>query len=174
MAKTAKIRITTKAQTISLQNREEVEVAIKEVGDLQRELLRTITEQNDKIARVTEEYAPKLQKIKDKIEPMTTAIQSWCEANRTELTQNGKTKTAEFNTGTVQWRQNPPSCSIRGLASVIENLKTLGLTRFIRSKEEINKEAMLNEPDIASTVAGVTIKTGTENFVVSPFEQKAS
>lgn len=172
MKKTTKVRIKAQAQTVSIQSREEVELAIKEVGDLNRELLRVATAQNDKLAQITEEYAPKLQAIKDKIAPIQVAIQAWCETNRAELTQNGKTKTAEFNTGSVQWRQRPPSCVIRGIQSVIENLHRLGLSRFVRTKEEINKEAMLNEPEIAKTVAGVTIKTGVEDFVISPFEQK--
>lgn len=54
---------------------------------------------------------------------------------------------------------------------MLESLRTLGLVRFIRTKEEVNKEAMLNEPELAATVAGVTIKTGVEDFVITPFEQ---
>ena len=54
---------------------------------------------------------------------------------------------------------------------MLEILLKLGLVRFIRVKEEVNKEAMLNEPELAATVAGVTIKTGVEDFVITPFEQ---
>ena len=111
--------------------------------------------------------------IKEKIAPKQDAVQAWCESRRDELTLNGKTKTGTFNTGEVQWRQRPPSVGIRGTESVIESLHTLGLVRFIRTKEEVNKEAMLNEPELAATVAGVTIKTGVEDFVITPFEQEA-
>ncbi len=35
-----------------------------------------------------------------------------------------------------------------------------------------NQDAMLNEPELAATVAGVTIRKGVEDFVITPFEQE--
>jgi phage host-nuclease inhibitor protein Gam len=37
-------------------------------------------------------------------------------------------------------------------------------------KEEVNKEALLAEPEIAGTVAGVSIGSPGEDFIVEPFE----
>lgn len=165
-------RIKTETFTVRYQSREEIEVAIKSIGDLQRELERESLAQNDEIGAITEKYAPRIAVLKDQLKPMQEAVQAWCESHRDELTQNGKSKTGNFNTGEVQWRQRPPSVGIRGIDTVLESLRTLGLTRFIRVKEEINKDAMLNEPEIASTVAGVTIKKGIEDFVITPFEQE--
>lgn len=170
MAKRA-TRIKTDTFTVRYQTRDEVETAIKEIGDLNRELERLAIEQNDRLAAITEEYAPLMNAVKEQLMPKQDAVQAWCESRRDELTQNGKTKTGSFNTGEVQWRQRPPSVGIRGADVVLESLRTLGLVRFIRTKEEVNKEAMLNEPEIAATVAGVTIKTGIEDFVITPFEQ---
>ena len=170
MAKKA-TRIKTDTFAVRYQTRDEVETAIKEIGVLNRELERLAIEQNDKLAAITEEYAPLMNAVKEKLSPKQDAVQAWCESRRDELTQNGKTKTGSFNTGEVQWRQRPPSVGIRGAESVLESLRTLGLVRFIRTKEEVNKEAMLNEPELAATVAGVTIKTGVEDFVITPFEQ---
>lgn len=166
-------RIKTDTFAVRYQTRDEVEVAIKEIGDLNRELERLAIEQNDRLAAITEEYAPLMNAIKEKLAPKQDAVQAWCESRRDELTQNGKTKTGSFNTGEVQWRQRPPSVGIRGVDSVLDSLKMRGFTQFIRIKEEINKEAMLNEPELAATVAGVTIKTGVEDFVITPFEQEA-
>ena len=170
MAKKA-TRIKTDTFAVRYQTRDEVETAIKEIGDLNRELERLAIEQNDKLAAITEEYAPLMNAVKEKLSPKQDAVQAWCESRRDELTQNGKTKTGSFNTGEVQWRQRPPSVGIRGAESVLESLRTLGLVRFIRTKKEVNKEAMLHEPELAATVAGVTIKTGVEDFVITPFEQ---
>lgn len=171
MAKKA-TRIKSETFTVRFQTREEVEQAIKQIGDLQRQLERENLAQNDEIGAITEKYAPKLTALQDELKPIQEAVQAWCESRRDELTQNGKTKTGNFNTGEVQWRQRPPSVGIRGADSVLESLRTLGLVRFIRIKEEINKDAMLNEPEIAATVAGVTIKKGIEDFVITPFEQE--
>ena len=164
-------RIKTDTFAVRYQTRDEVETAIKEIGDLNRELERLAIEQNDKLAAITEEYAPLMNEVKEKLAPKQDAVQAWCESRRDELTQNGKTKTGSFNTGEVQWRQRPPSVGIRGVDSVLDSLKMRGFTQFIRIKEEINKEAMLNEPDTAASVPGVTIKTGVEDFVITPFEQ---
>ncbi|WP_245148590.1 host-nuclease inhibitor Gam family protein [Avibacterium paragallinarum] len=149
-----------------------MEIAIKDIGDLQRELQRLATHQNDELAAITEKYAPKITALQEQMKPLQKAIEVWCEANRAELTQNGKTKTGSFNTGEVQWRQRPPSVSIRKADEVLARLRALGLTQFIRTKEEPNKEAMLAEPNIASTVTGITIKTAVEDFVIKPFEQE--
>lgn len=167
-------RIKTDTFAVRYQTRDEVETAIKAIGDLNRELERLAIEQNNKLAAITEEYAPLMNEVKEKLAPKQDAVQAWCESRRDELTQNGKTKTGSFNTGEVQWRQRPPSVGIRGAESVLESLRTLGLVRFIRTKEEVNKEAMLNEPELAATVAGVTIKTGVEDFVITPFEQEVA
>ena len=152
---------------------EQVQSAIKEIGDLSREHTRLTTEMNDKIGATSEQYAPQLKNLEKEIEPLQKAVQEYCEANRDELTEFGKTKTANFVTGEVQWRQRPPSVAIRGAESVLESLMRLGLDRFIRTKNEINKEALLNEPEVAKGIAGITIKTGVEDFVIKPFEQVA-
>lgn len=165
-------RIKTDTHAVRLQSRDDVELAIKQIGDLQRQLEQTAIEQNNELSAITEKYAPTLTALKEQIEPVQQAVQAWCESRRDELTQNGKTKTGVFNTGEVQWRQRPPSVAVRGVDSVIDSLKTLGLLRFIRTKEEINKDAMLNEPELAATVAGVTIRKGVEDFVITPFEQE--
>lgn len=55
----------------------------------------------------------------------------------------------------------------------MEFLQRMGFDRFIRTRQEINKEALLNEPEVAKGIAGVTIKQGLEDFVIKPFEQDA-
>lgn len=58
---------------------------------------------------------------------------------------------------------------VRGADQVIEQLRSFGLDRFIRIKEEVNKEAVLAEPDSVIVVKGITIAQ-SEDFVVEPFE----
>lgn len=96
-------------------------------------------------------------------------MQTWAEANRDAITQNGRVKTAAFTTGEVSWRIRPPSVAIKGVEAVLNSLRRLGLTRFIREKSEVNKEAILNEPAAVAKVPGITINQG-EDFVVTPFE----
>jgi phage host-nuclease inhibitor protein Gam len=169
-----KTRIKAPAQTYVPQSRDDAAADIRKIGDLQRSLLRTQAAMNDEIAAVTAEYQPTLEIVADEIKQLQQGVQSWCEANRDDLTNGNKVKTANLVTGEIQWRQRPPSCSVRGAESVIEALKRLGLGKFVRTKEEVNKEAILNEPDAVKGVAGISIVTGVEDFVISPFEQEVA
>ena len=151
------------------QSKELTAEAIRALGDAQRELTRVETEINDQIAAITAERKGEIEAIKTRIETLTGGIQTWCEAHRVELLAGGG-KEANLITGLVKWRQRPPSVSIRSVDKVLETLRSLGLGRFIRSKEEPNKEAMLADPKAVSGIAGITIVTGIEDFVIEPFE----
>ncbi|WP_214666387.1 host-nuclease inhibitor Gam family protein, partial [Escherichia coli] len=166
-------RIKSAAAAYVPQNRDAVITDIKRIGDLQREASRLETEMNDAIAEITEKFAARIAPIKTDIETLSKGVQGWCEANRDELTNGGKVKTANLVTGDVSWRQRPPSVSIRGVDAVMETLERLGLQRFIRTKQEINKEAILLEPKAVAGVAGITVKSGIEDFSIIPFEQEA-
>lgn len=166
MATTKKIKVT--AQRYTCQSREDVQAAIKNIGDQQREHARLSADLNDAIANLTEIAAPQLKEISDRIMELQAGVQTWCAANREEIC--GKGKSANLITGEVSWRQRPPSVSVRGAEAVLAWLKTQGLTGFIRTKEEVNKEAMLNEKDKARTVPGVSIVTDVEDFIITPFE----
>ena len=172
MAKPVK-RIKSTAVAYVPQNRDAVIADIKRIGDLQREASRLETEMNDAIAEITEKFAALIAPIKTDIETLSKGVQGWCEANRDELTNGGKVKTANLVTGDVSWRVRPPSVSIRGMDAVMETLERLGLQRFIRTKQEINKEAILLEPKAVAGVAGITVKSGIEDFSIIPFEQEA-
>lgn len=167
---TKKTRIKATAANVP-QDRESVQSWIKQLGDVQRELGRKTAAMNDEIAVITEDYKPDINHLSDKAKALQKGIQTWCEAHRAELTEKG-VKTVNLVTGEISWRQRPPSVSLRGIPAVLESLHSLGLQRFIRTKEEPNKDAMLNEADVAASVAGVTIKTGVEDFVIKPFEQQ--
>ena len=163
MAKNTNKRL--KAATLEApQSREETQSWIKTLGDTQREHARLTHD-----AELTDAAKPALNALAERSAALQQGIQAWCEANRAELTAGGG-KTANLITGEVSWRQRPPSIAVRGIESVLENLRTLGLARFIRQKEEVNKEAMLNKPDIAATIAGITVVRGKEDFVIVPFE----
>ncbi len=141
--------------------REEVIEGIRLLGDAQRELVRAETEMNDTIGDITARYAPLTESLKKRMAELQSGI----------LTGNGKVKFANLTTGEVQWRNRPPSVSIRGADNVIELLRRLGLERFIRVKEEINKDAILNEKEAVKNIPGISIKSDIEDFSIIPFEQ---
>lgn len=169
-----KTKIKAAAKVYTPQSKADCAAGIRQLGDLQREIARATAEMNDRIAEITAASQPRLEALQEQVATLQQGIQTWCEANRNDLTDGGKVKTANLVTGEVNWRQRPPSCAIRGADAVIDTLKRLGLPQFVRTKEEINKEAILNEPDQVRGVAGITIVTGVEDFVITPFEQEAA
>lgn len=151
--------------------REDAAEMVGKIGQHQRQRERIQAAMNDELAAVKARYEEKAQEHGLAIQDLVQGLQAWAEANRGELTAGGKSKTVALSTGELQWRTNPPKVSIRGgLAAVIESIKALGLgPQFLRHKEEVDKEALLREPDVAQSIKGVRIEQ-SENFVVKPFE----
>lgn len=166
-------KLKAKAQVFTPQTKTDCAADIKKIGDLQREAARLEADMNDEIGAATKRYQPQLEELKGRIEALQQGVQVFCEANRTSLTNDNRVKTANFVTGEVQWRQRPPSIAIRGADAVLETLARMGLQRFIRTKQEPNKEAMLNEPDAVRGIAGINVVSGVEDFVITPFEAEA-
>lgn len=157
------------------QSRDECAAQIRELGDVQREIERRTATMNDEIAEVTQRHQPELTKLNEQASAISAAITIWCEANRKELTNDDKVKTVNLVTGEVAWKKNPPSVTVRGVEAVLEALKRLRLKQFIRTKEEVNKEAILaDEKKKWRNVTGITVNTDAETFSITPFEQEAA
>jgi phage host-nuclease inhibitor protein Gam len=169
MAKPTRIKSAALAIAVPA-DKEEASKLIRKIGDLQRDHARVLAQLNDQIGELTERAQPLLDGIKEQISALQQGVQVWCEAHRDDLTAGGKTKTANLITGEVSWRQRPPSVRISGQDTVIEMLERLGLVRFVRTKKEVNKEAILLEPDAVLGVAGISISKGKEDFAIVPFE----
>lgn len=148
----------------------DAEELIKTIGEKRREVLRMETNMNDEIAIIKQKYEIQATPLKDEVSELVWSVQTWAETNRWELTRGGKTKTVKLATGEVNWRNRPPRVSIRNKVRVIETLKKLGLTGFIRTIEDINKEAMLQDIDRAEAITGVSIDSVGEDFAIEPYE----
>lgn len=165
-----KNRLKQSASTVFVpQSNRAVADAIREIGTLQRELARVTADMNDQLASVKEDFETIAEPRRSRIAALNQGVQIWCEANRDSLTNHGKVKTYVFTTGEIAWRLRPPSVRVTGQEAVLDFLRKLGLGRFIRQKEEVNKEAILNEPEAVAHVPGIGISQG-EDFVVVPFE----
>lgn len=174
------------------QSRDECAAEIASIGTHQRAISRLQGEMNDAIAAITTQYQPELARLAAKVKRGAAGVQAYCEANRAALTDAGRVKFANFVTGEVAWRQRPPSVKITKVEAVIKTLKALGLGRYLRSKEEIDKDAILAahnaarstpaadparaalaaEADKLASVSGIELVTGVEDFAVTPFEQE--
>lgn len=160
---------------VSVQTEAEAVSKIREIGDLEREKKRLEAEMNDQIAQLQETYKFKAAQLEDGIRERTASVHLWCEANRAKLTDNNRVKYADLATGVVKWRISPPSVTISGKDDVIERLQSdPDLKRFVREKYEINRELILQYPELFENnqFKGIKIKSGEEFFVIEPFNQE--
>lgn len=165
-------RVKTKATDIPVpQSAAEVNRFIEKIGLMQREHVRREAIMNDELEALRARHARVPARLREQIERLSKGLQIWAAAHRKELTNDGKQKFHDFDAGRIQWRFNPMSVSLRKVEELLITLKEKGLDRFIRTKEEPNKEAMLEEPDALKDIAGVTFKRD-EVFAITPNETK--
>lgn len=167
MNKKANTRIKTDALDYVPQTPAELNTAVADIGTAQRERERIQAEMNDNLAAVRAEYEAMAKPHADRIAELTQGVKVYCEAHRDELTRGGRTKTARLATGEISWRTRPPSVMVRGVEAVIDALRRLKLDRFLRTKTELDKEAVLAEPDAVSAIKGLSISQ-KEDFVIKP------
>lgn len=173
MARTAKVK-SRGANLPVPQDRDQAAASVAHIGLLARKLGRLEADMNDRISRIKEDYEARAEPLRQQRADAVEGLRIWAEANRAALTQADKTKTVDLGTGLLRWRFRPPSVRIAKLDDVIDRLKALGLQRFVRIKEEVNKDAMRDEPDVARAVPGVSIGSAGEDFVVEPYEAALS
>ncbi|EAM6405863.1 host-nuclease inhibitor protein Gam [Salmonella enterica] len=164
-------RLKAAAASYTPQSKEQVSIDIKKIGDIQRELTRIEADANDQIAVIMNQNTPKIEALRAELDVLQKGVQTWCEANRSSITK-GSSKTANLITGEVAWRTKPDSVSIKGVELVLEALKKLKLDRFIRRKEEVNKDAILADKKAVENIKGISIVSGKEVFSITPFEQE--
>jgi len=141
------------------------------IGREQRLINETQSRLNEKVESLKKEAMDEIKPHQERISQLVEGLFAFAEAHRDELTEGGKRKTVELPTGSFGWRKTPPAVILRNVKEVLKNLKALNLARFIRSKEEVDKEAILKEPEIAAKVKGVSI-VQREEFIAKPAEVK--
>lgn len=151
------------------QRRDEAASTLARIGEINRDVARLEADMNDELTAIKERFEAQAVPLKAQVKGLVEALQVWCAAHRDEIVAPG-TKTADLGTGKVSWRVRPPSVRIKSVSDVLDALKQLGLQRFIRTKEEPNKEAMQAEPEVVRLVPGVSIGSAGEDFIVEPFE----
>ena len=166
---------------------EDADNLMAEFGELSSQSVRIQAGCDDAVAKVMATFQAQLAPKQERMAVIVEALQCYATANRKALTDDGKTKTVTMTAGSFGWRCCPPSVVFRkGLKAedVIANIRALAkeyaangtagktfaavILSFIRLKEEPNKNAMLENSELAEEVDGVKIITDKEEFFVDP------
>jgi phage host-nuclease inhibitor protein Gam len=167
----SKKRIKATAFPIVPATREQAEEALLNIGALQREITKIEAQMNDELAAVKAEYEKHAQTLNADIETYFQGLHIWAEANR-HLLLKGKSKTAKLATGELLWRTTPPSVSLpKNQEPVVQALLRADLGRLVRTRQEVDKQAVLDDPKAVKGISGIKIKQ-REEFVAKPFESQ--
>ena len=151
------------------ENLDMVSQSLYTIGNYQRALEIRQSELNTEIEKLKNKKLAEMKPYQEKISELFEGLFIFAESHRQELTENEKHKTVEAVHGIFGWRMTPPAVSLKNVKTVLKRLKEERLDRFIRTKEEPNKEAMLAEPEVAKKIKGISI-VQHEEFFVKPAE----
>jgi phage host-nuclease inhibitor protein Gam len=157
-----------KPAIVAAADRDEANAFITSIGTARRALDRLQADLDEAVAAEKARFEQDAEEHRFTIATLEPRVQAWAEANRAALTGDGETKTARLAAGTISWRMTPPAVSLKGVEDVIKAIKERRWARlFLRFKVEVNKEAMLSDPDKAKQIPGVTIGQ-REEFIIEP------
>jgi phage host-nuclease inhibitor protein Gam len=155
-AKANTMRLAAPAHKATPQTPAEASNAMGKLGAAMAERARLQAELDAAVAKVTTAFQPKIQELAGEIKELVGGLQTWAEANKDDLTSDGK-RTVSLGTGDIGWRTNPPKVKVSGLEKVIAVLKAKGLEVFVKVKEELDKKAILDAPEAIKGVKGLEI-----------------
>lgn len=151
-------------------DRDEASKLLASIGRLQRRVEDLETRMNNRLAAIKEDYSEQAKPLLEELEAQFSALHTWAEAHRQELL-DGKGKSLRLASGVLSWRTTPPKVTVTKVDAVLERLRALRLEEFIRTKEEVDKHRVLEDPETVKGVKGISISQ-REEFVCKPFESQ--
>jgi len=127
------------------------------LGELSREIDGITDAGATKIAEIKLSTKKATDALTKTAKALWGAISAYAEAHRTELLPKDR-KSVSIAAGTIGWRTSTPAIQIDGdEEEIITRMEAAGLHRFLRETVVIDKAALLAEPAIAKTIAGLSI-----------------
>ncbi len=166
MATKTRIRKTT--ATVP-QNRSEAAAAIAKVGTLQAEIDKIEAEIEAEVLAIKAARASRIEAIRKDRNSIVTGLCAFASANREKLLSESGGKTIGFATGSLAWRYSPPAVAVADDDQMIAYLKKIGQAKYIRTKEELDRESLLRDREKIS-IRGVGFSQ-REDFIVKPNEK---
>lgn len=161
------------AETIRVPaNAEEASVMLAEIGRQQREILLQKAAVEEAVAgfRATAERVA--ADCTKRIADLQRGLEAWATVNRAVLTRNGRTKSIVLPSGTLSWEKGRLKLKLSGgkpgMEALIAAIREQGLTRFLREKVSLDRNAMLKERAVAATLPHVGFGGEAELFVAKP------
>lgn len=155
-----------KSSTTKLECVEDVDLTLKEIGLLERELESIDSAAHAKIVKIREDAATKGETLRKRIVELSGKIGAFAEYNRDELFHDKKS--LELTFGTFGFRK---STSILTKKTTVDLLKKAGLFDMLNIKETPDKERMANLDDETLSQVDAVRKVKDDFFCTTNQEQ---
>jgi phage host-nuclease inhibitor protein Gam len=153
------------------QTRQEFETLAVQLGEGMRALGAAADGASNEIARVKLALKNDTAELEKRIEAQWEALAAYATAHRAELLPDNR-KSVSIAAGIIGWRLSTPSVKLTDEDEVIDAIEALGFVQFLREKTEIDKVALLAQPELAAKIDGVTIRQ-VENLFFQPLDLEA-
>lgn len=162
------------AQVNVPQTRQQAVEQLNDIGEIVANIERLEITQTLDISEIKRKTELAATPLKKRLKLLQKGLKTFCEANRAALTNNSKVKSHDFGTGIVKWRAAKKSVQLSKPDDVLKRLLAQPELKasFVRTKSEINREALLDDPDAANKIEGVKIKSSGETFIIEPLQEK--
>ena len=162
-------------QKTTITSWQEADEVLKQIGNASQAIKKQESEMNLKITQVQEKFSPVIAELTEQKIGLERNLQLFCESKRDEFADK---KTKELSFGSVSFRFATPSLkTLKGFTwesvkNIVKSSKKLA-SAFIKTKEDLNKQAILNADLKESELAklGLTISQ-EESFYYEAFERK--
>ncbi len=140
-------------ESVKLKNWEDVGINLKMIGECQIAIERIEADMNMKISDLKLDAALKSRVHQDKIKQMELEIKEFSEENKVDI--KGKTKILDF--GKIGFRISS-KITLKSIEAVLNNLRARKMNDCIRTKVEVDKEALDKYPDEVIAAVGASRK----------------
>jgi phage host-nuclease inhibitor protein Gam len=157
----------TRSNEMTIKSLEEADFILKEMCEIEARIEAIDNEAHEEIAKLKEKAATEGKPLRDRYKSCVKAMEAYARYFRGEIFKDKKSLDRAF--GIFGFRKAPDSISVS--KETAELLQKFGLKKYIRTKIEPDKEAMLSLDDETLTKVGAAKKQKEDFFVETKREQ---
>ena len=157
------------------QSLEEATALLGEIGIAERDFAELQRAMNEAVERVKSNFLVNIAVIEEKITAQKSALTSFANSHRRELTNNEKRKTVAVVTGDFGWKKNPEAVEIKDQKAATTFCATNSRFEIFvdRSPVLADKKIFKENRELAKEVPGVAF-VQEEKFFINPSKVNSS
>ncbi|CBS88705.1 host-nuclease inhibitor Gam family protein [Azospirillum lipoferum] len=157
-----------------VRTQDQAAAVVGRIGAAQVQLSRLKASLDVAVAQANLAYETAAAPLRTAIAADTELLRGYFDANRASLL-SGTKKSVALSTGTMGVKKTTAKLVVADADTLLTLLEEdRKLRRFIRTKSEVDRAALLAEPKVAVTIPGVSIEGGDDAFFVKPLTVSAA